>query len=318
MVVLHVSATYFYTFGPLWVPSTILDSLSRGAVPIFFMISGALLLWKEEPILPFYRKRVLRIVPPLVFWTIAYVYLFGDRSTPFVEHVAHYLVAPYGHLWYFYAALGLYLSAPYLGKLLRASTETEIQILLAIWFFVACVLNQIRVLYAKSWDPPTILGAQLFSGYIGFFLLGAYLEKHRPVTSVTGRWTCLLVFCVSSAVIAFVTYLYSAHLGRPNESFFIYQTPLVAIASVSAFAFFTSIRQLPKPLAELVRLISDCSLGIYCLHPMIMSLYLERMHMGDALHATWFKIPILWAAIFGSAAVVIHVARKIPLVRRVA
>jgi surface polysaccharide O-acyltransferase-like enzyme len=289
-----------------------------GAVPIFFMLSGALLLWREEPILPFYRKRVSRVAVPLVFWTVVYAYIFGDMSTPFAVQVGQYLMVPYGHLWYFYAALGLYFSAPYLGKILRASTEKEILVFLSLWFLVACVLNQIRVLYSVSWDPSILLGGQLFSGYIGYFLLGAYLGRRRPITSGAGKWGCILAFVLSSAAIAYLTYRYSVYLGAPNESFFIYQTPLVAFASIALFSFFTSTVSLPSPLAKVVRLISDCSLGIYCLHPMIIWFYLERLHLGDFIHTTWFKVPILWAAIFSSAAVVIYLARKVPLARRIA
>ncbi|HEV7777689.1 MAG TPA: acyltransferase family protein [Luteibacter sp.] len=318
VVLLHISAGNFYSFGPFWVPADIYDSLSRVAVPIFFMLSGALLLWRDEPILPFYRKRVLRVVLPLIFWTCVYVYMFGDRSVPIIDSVTHYLTVPYGHLWYFYAALGLYLSAPYLGKILRASTDTEIRVFLALWFFVACGLNQFRNLHATSWDPTTIFGAQMFSGYLGYFVIGAYLARNRPVTSTAGRWYCILTFLASSTATAYLTYLYSMHIGKPSELFFVFQAPLVAVAAVAAFAFFTSITSLPRPLATPVKLISDCSLGIYCLHPMIILFYLNHTHVGDNFHITWLRVPVLWAAIFGSTTVVIYVARKVRLIRRVA
>lgn len=318
VVLLHIASTYFYSFGPLWIPSNIYDSLTRGSVPIFFMLSGALLLWKDEPILPFYRKRVLRIVPPLVVWTIVYVYLFADTSIPLIQQIGHYLIKPYGHLWYFYAALGLYASAPFLGRILRTSTENEIRVFFTLWFLVACVLHQIRTLYANAWDPPTVFGAQLFSGYIGYFLLGAYIQRRGPMISVRGRWGCVLAFLVSSAATAYVTYLYSVKVGGPNETFFFYLTPLVATASLAAFAFFTSITSLPKRMITLVRGISDSSLGIYCLHPMIISFYVERLHLGDSVHTGWLKIPFLWLAVFASAAVAIYLLRRIPLMRRVA
>ena len=319
VVMLHVSATFFYAFGPLWIPAITFDALVRGCVPIFFMLSGALLLAKDEPILPFYRRRVLRIVPPLVFWTIVYVYLFGDRSIPLADQIGYYMTRAYGHLWYFYTLLGLYLSAPYLRKMLRASSEREIRIFLFLWFFFACILYQVRVLYAAWWDPTNFLGVQLFSGYLGFFVLGAYLQQYRPVTTTGGRWACALLFLGSSLASGILTFQHSLHVGKPDESFYFgYLSPLVAIAAAAAFSFFTSITSLPNWLAVAVRVVSDCSLGIYCLHVMIISYYVEHLHMPEALHTTWFKIPILWAAIFGTATLAIYVARKVPLFRRVA
>lgn len=318
VVLLHTAATFFYSFGPSWIASDVFNSASRASVPMFFMLSGALLLWKEEPIFPFYRRRVLRIMPPLVIWTAIYVYLFRDTSPPLLEQVSHYLMAPYGHLWYFYVALGLGLAAPYLGKILRNSTELEMRVFLVLWFFFACVLNQLRLLYAIKWDPITLWGAQAFAGYIGFFVLGAYLTKQSAIIPRSRRLVAAIVFAMSSAAIAYATYRHSVEVGKPNEIFFVYQTPLIAIAGASAFRFFASINELPAPVASVVRAVSDSSLGIYCLHPMIISYYVERLNLAGDIHSAWLKIPVLWTATFGTAAVAIFLARKIPLVRRIA
>lgn len=41
-----------------------------GASILFFMISGALILNKERDTIPFMKKRVTRIVFPMVFWSL--------------------------------------------------------------------------------------------------------------------------------------------------------------------------------------------------------------------------------------------------------
>lgn len=317
VVLLHTGASYFYAFGPLWVPAVVFDALGRGAVPMFFMLSGALLLWKEEPILRFYRKRISRIVLPLVFWTAVYVLAFGDHSVSLLDYISRYLTAPYGHLWYFYAALGLYLSAPFLGMILRVSSEREILVFLGLWFLVSCVLNQIRLLSATSWDPPTLLGGQLFSGYLGFFVLGAYVQR-KSVPPRAGRWACLLVFALATVGVATATIAWSLHMGKPDQTFFVYQTPLVALASITGFVWLTGIRRLPSFITSLVRAIADASLGIYCLHPMVLSLYQDRLHLGDAIHSTWLKIPIVWLFVFVTAMLCVHLIRRIAPLRRIA
>jgi surface polysaccharide O-acyltransferase-like enzyme len=248
-----------------------------------------------------------------------YATLFGDTSVPVIAQIGFYLTRPYGHLWYFYALFGLYLSAPYLGKMLRASSERESRIFLLLWFFFASVLYQVRLLCAPWWDPTTFLGTQLFSGYIGLFVLGGYLRRYRPITTNSSRWLCSLLFVASSSATAILTFSHSMHIGRPDESaYFGYLAPLVVVAAASAFALLTSIKWLPTRVAGLVKVISDCSLGIYCLHVMIISFYIEHLHLQDAMHTTWFKVPILWGAVFGSAAVAVYLIRKIPLLRRVA
>lgn len=60
------------------------QSLSIWAVPAFMMLSGALLLspqsFDEAPIV-FYKKRLLRIGIPLLFWGVVYFFL-EKRWTP--------------------------------------------------------------------------------------------------------------------------------------------------------------------------------------------------------------------------------------------
>lgn len=317
VVMVHVCAIDFYAFGPLWAPSVVYDAMCRVAVPLFFMLSGALILRKDEPVLPFYRKRIPRLLMPLVFWTIVYVYLFGDRSIPPMQQLAHYLMLPFEHLWYLYTALGLYLAAPYIGRMFRASTDAEIRIFIALWLLVACVLNQVSLFFAESWNPPDLWGAQFFSGFMGYFVLGAYLERCRPVTSGTGRWTGALVFLASSSVIVLGTCLYSTHISEPNEFFFSYLTPLVAISSVAAYLFLTGITTLPARSVTLVRWISDSSLGIYCLHPMLIWLYVKHWHLDDGLGLVWLRIPVIWGAVFVSTAALVYLARKLPPLRRI-
>ncbi|WP_235502048.1 acyltransferase family protein, partial [Janthinobacterium sp. Ant5-2-1] len=64
VILLHVSAENFHAFGEKWWAANFYDSLTRACVPIFFMISGANLLSKDETLGTFFRKRFLKIIPP--------------------------------------------------------------------------------------------------------------------------------------------------------------------------------------------------------------------------------------------------------------
>lgn len=318
VVLLHVAATYFYSFGPLWVPALVFDSFTRSCVPVFFMISGALLLWKDEPIAIFYRKRALRVLPPLITWTVVYVYLYGDLSIGVTDLVIKYLMMPYGHLWYFYVILGLYLSSPFLGKILRNSTDGEVKIFLLLWFFIACILNSVKVLINKSWSPPTFLGAELFSGYIGFFVAGAILARKQIARSLRSRCLWLLVFALASACICILTYKYSVYLDKPNEAFYVYQTPLVAIAGSALFMVLISFRTIPRPISNVVRLVSNCSLGVYCLHPIVISFYLNRTGIFGVIDSSWLKIPFIWLSVIVTTLLAVYIIRLVPRFRIIA
>jgi surface polysaccharide O-acyltransferase-like enzyme len=62
----------------LWWTSNIYDSISRGAVPLFIMLTGALLLQPnkaDEPLRVFFKKRWNRIGIPVLFWGA--IFFFG-------------------------------------------------------------------------------------------------------------------------------------------------------------------------------------------------------------------------------------------------
>jgi surface polysaccharide O-acyltransferase-like enzyme len=77
VLVIHTSTPYVGMFNKIefwkWETSIIYSSLIRWCVPIFFMVSGALLLGRnEEPLKDFFLKRGNRILVPFVIWTGIY------------------------------------------------------------------------------------------------------------------------------------------------------------------------------------------------------------------------------------------------------
>lgn len=84
VVILHVSACVFPPDLQLgtanWWWANGYDAATRWAVPVFVMISGGLLLvpGKKESLALFYKKRLSRILVPLIFWSILYLSLTAD------------------------------------------------------------------------------------------------------------------------------------------------------------------------------------------------------------------------------------------------
>lgn len=78
VIFLHV-AGFFVVSEPIgstyWWIGSAYDAITRWCVPVFVMISGALLLdsSKQEALGVFYRKRMVRILWPLVFWSVFYL-----------------------------------------------------------------------------------------------------------------------------------------------------------------------------------------------------------------------------------------------------
>lgn len=79
-------------------------------VGLFIIISGYLLLDKEEKIKDFFEKRVMNILPLFIGMNVIYKifnkFIFEKRVEP-------------SHFWCVYMILGLYLLTPWLRKVLK-------------------------------------------------------------------------------------------------------------------------------------------------------------------------------------------------------
>ena len=118
-------------------------------------MTGVLLLPVGEGMGAFYRRRIGRIVPPLLFWSLAlpllffaYLHTFGAATqSPTVDPASYtvrqlvvrlytfvfnfnYDTTP---LWYLYMLVGLYLVMPVLGAWLRQASQRDLQLFLAVW-----------------------------------------------------------------------------------------------------------------------------------------------------------------------------------------
>ena len=113
-----------------WWMGNIGEVIGRWAVPVFVMVSGALLLGERKSFTPkeFYVRRAGRILVPLIFWTIVYLIFRRLRShtggtallTDTIKGV------PYGHLWFLYMLMGLYAVTPLLRSFVAANSQATI------------------------------------------------------------------------------------------------------------------------------------------------------------------------------------------------
>ena len=118
----------------------IYNSISQPGVPLFLMLSGALLLQPNklgEPLGVFFKIRAKRIAPPFLFWGIMYflwrIYVNGEVLT--TESVLQgALNGPYFHFWYFYALIGIYLFTPVLRIMVAYIDRKTFSFLAILWF----------------------------------------------------------------------------------------------------------------------------------------------------------------------------------------
>lgn len=317
VVLIHVAGIRFGEFGAGWWASNAFDSIARSSVTVFFMISGALLLVKNEEIGTFYKKRVLRILPPIFFWSVVYMLYFGVPGKGVFDSFLLIFNGPViTHLWYLYVVIGLTMFVPFLGMIYRSASETEKRIFIAIWFVVTSI-------YPVAWDilniktnPVQVYGLGPFTGFMGLFFLGAYIYEHRCIRGWKWLTANAVGFLATGLLIAALTFHYSVERKQPVELFYAYQSALVVIAASFIFNMAVCFPELKGVSAKAVRFISDCSLGIYCLHPLV--LFLSTKVLGVQIAIGWLPVALTTLSVFLLTAAIIWIARLAPGMKHVA
>jgi surface polysaccharide O-acyltransferase-like enzyme len=318
VVLLHVSAENFHAFGNKWWAANFFDSLTRACVPIFFMVAGATLLPKQETLSVFFKKRFLRIIPTLLFWSAFYLWWLQHNGVAVGNWVVAILSGPtMFHLWYFYAIIGLYLFIPVLRKFYQHSTRTEQAWFITAWFVISSIYPTV---YSLSRDPSCgylRLGLladtyhlSYFGGYIGYFLLGAFLVEGK--SSVKNGLT---IFVIASIGTMAGTYLISRYFNAPCEFFYLYQSPLVVLAAGGLFMAFMGMRR-GAPSKE-VAMLSDCALGIYCIHVFIIDPVFKRAGISATVGNPWITSLSTAMGVFVVSFGVIYFGRKLKVFRYV-
>ncbi|MBN1412663.1 MAG: acyltransferase family protein [Spirochaetales bacterium] len=78
VILLHSVAELLYKYKELkpdyWMAANFWDSLTRFCVPVFVMLSGYFLLGTRSELkpLPFFKKRILKILMPFLVWAAIY------------------------------------------------------------------------------------------------------------------------------------------------------------------------------------------------------------------------------------------------------
>lgn len=162
--------------------SLLLGILCKVAVPLFFLVSGGLLLHREEPIRVVLKKRVMRMLAVLVlfsgilylFWTI-WGYVEQPSVWDFLTRLWSSGVSiPY---WYIYAYLGLLLMLPLLRPMVKAMSNMTFVYLLCLHVVLYCVLSPLALALGFGTMQPDLL-IVLAEPYPFYFLMGYYLA-HR-------------------------------------------------------------------------------------------------------------------------------------------
>ncbi|WP_353052241.1 acyltransferase family protein [Serratia marcescens] len=311
VILIHASIIYSPTE---WWANNFYGVIPRFAVPFFFMISGVLLINKSYTPLMFFTKRLPRVVLPLIAWSIIYYIWKQDDYKSIANFSKQFVTFPiYYHLWFLYSMIGVYLSAIVLIPFYNNSSHAEKLCFLALWITTNFLYPTAMGISESKNNLIDIYNLHVFYGMSGWFFLGAYLRDIKKPSCKIKTAHALVIF-ISIVLMLTLTYWSSKRMspsGIPFEISEIFRglnSPLTLTYSVSLFMLLLNIRN-----NKLSTIIARNSLGIYCLHIIVLSLTITATSEFNI--SKWVSIPLIAFITLTACTLIIDVIRRFPYMK---
>lgn len=287
-------------------------------VPLFWMISGALLLSRQESWKKVYGRRMPRIAAVLVIFSIIrYVYQCltngqaGSVGAFLKQFGTKEIFLPY---WFLYEYLGILLILPFLKKIVQNLTQQEKQLL----FGLILGWNVLNDIFKIGMGTGFMIGFS-FPSSIYYFMLGYLLENCGVLRKNDRKGLWCHIGCALFVTVCLFVWMHAEHgIG-----------PLVYAAEGSLGMFLTTavyyvVRYLDEKSRKsnmvLQRFVLWCGKNVF-------GLYLIEDYLRNGLTVIWEflgprinTIPAcaVWlTAVFLTGNVLIAGARRLPLFRKI-
>ncbi|MDR1904719.1 MAG: acyltransferase family protein [Treponema sp.] len=343
VAVLHTAASRWYaapahTFN--WEIMNVYGGLTRWAVPVLIMVSGALqfrpvssfnaqqLSCKEEYRIIF-KKRILRIIYALIFWSIVYngyhlivrhfvwrePVMFGDIAAIPLKII---FGPAWHHLWFLYIVIGLYLITPLVRIFIAHAQKGHIKSFLVLAGIIGSGVPFFNFIVSKI---PALSAYRVYfpapelSGYMGYYVAGYYFS-----TNDIRKHTRILFYLLAlvSAVFTILGTSYWSAAGRPEDFLYGNILPTTMLLSFSIFLFFKKAfgaKRLDQKQIQTLCEVSRCTLGIYLFHDLVLQIF-SLWGLTAVSFNPIIAIPLIGMVVFFISLIVISLIKKIPILEK--
>ncbi|PSL00163.1 surface polysaccharide O-acyltransferase-like enzyme [Murinocardiopsis flavida] len=322
-----VVTTYADLGSATWWTANALDSLVRWCVPVFIMISGALLLRpRDEGLRRFYTRRFSRIGIPLAAWSAVYLSWEHVRDGSTWRDALSDILSgePALHLYFLFVLAGLYVLTPFL-RLITRHAPTRMLWWFALLMSALGVADQFVVAFDDAGGPNAVTR---FLPYIGYYLIGYLLRD--TVLDRRQMWFAGAAVAGSAAATAFGAHaLADATGGWGSEADYIldYLSPTVFVMSVAAFLLlgalgrrwgvFTDPDRDTGPARRRLKAVSDLSFGVFLVHVIVLSTLRGLTGIPDSPLGMLAMCSAHVAVVLVVSAAIVVVLRRIPVLRAI-
>lgn len=330
VVGIHTVVEGWYATSPrtfTWGVLNFYDTLFRPAVPLFFMISGSLMLRKKR-IDPkrLWTRNILRLLVIYYVWVLFYA-LTNDGVHKALKNPMETLKNVLGpnpqfHLWYLRKLIFIYAVSPLLWSLSRAMNNKMLRYYMILFFIFGVCMNTIYEMpFTPVWlhDQLSLFGGMDLMEYTAYFMFG-YLLSSQDIMDRFSRKKLLLVYLLTTVLAAAVNHMVSWHDNWPTQM--LYGNFALPVA-VETFCLFLLARKtfqrknISAKAVSRITLVSGSTLFVYLIHPFV----IRRLQIYFGLYImkynVLFSVPLMLLLVFTVSSVCGMLLERIPGLNRI-
>lgn len=288
-------------------------SLCKIAVPIFIMITGALLLNKNSN----YRdmlKKILRIIIPLLL--LSYIIYIKNNDFNIINFVKSFLKEPVIYpYWYLYMLISLYLVTPFIQKMIANFNNKDF-----ICFILVCLI--FPLLFETSfkifnYSISNMFYICVFSKIIGIYVLGYFLstcnikKMYKNISIISFIMLMILYFLTF-----YIPYI---KVGQISYLFDNYDCLFAVIGGACIFYLFRYIfKKENYKYFKIISIVSSCTFGIYLFHYLFINTIL-RIDIIQLVfkYNLYLGIYLLEIIAFLVSFIITYLLKQIPYIKKV-
>lgn len=324
VVYLHANGC-FWTFSTsrYWITANVIESVFYFAVPMFFMISGAMLIDfnKKYTLKEYFSKRIHKTLIPYIAWSfiglaIQFFYIKNiELSSVDLTYVVNGLLngSLVGVYWFFIPLFCIYLCIP-LFSAISDDKKKDIFVYVSIATFILNILIPFLIsVFSIPIEFPWSI--ELMGGYLFYTITGYLLHKYEFPKKY--RFILYGLALVGLLLHIFGTYYLSISAGEIVRTYKHYMNVPCVLYSIGLFVFvkYDLVRILRfDKVSKIVRSLDFYTFGIYLVHWYLLKFLSITFNLNTTSIFYRLFAPIV---VLIMSVIIIYAIRKIPIIRNI-
>lgn len=332
VIVNHTNSRVYQGTSPdhlTWYLSMLWYYLSKTAVPIFVMVSGACLLPKADS----YRKagkRIWRMIAALILFS--YLYFLNDAQIyhgiwPRAVNIGAFFSLVWTQqitdsYWYLYFYIGILVMLPLMQRLAQNMKKQDMRYLIGMSFGLYAIWPLITH-YAPAMTMPSYFDVPMFSIYIGIFFAGHYVHQYVSLNKKRAMLAAAILIASLLASLG-LTYMEFGRVGVGEKYWFMDDRmhpsilTILSALSIMVLAKTAASDSIAEHTQRMIVEIGGCTFCMYLLQDLI----IERTK-GNILPMLSTVMPIFPAVIVWEIVIFIvalaasWLLRRIPILKKI-